>query len=71
MIDRGHDLPIAKQAEAAGIVRSTVYYPFLFASFRFEGAAALPVDDCKILRMGSRAALRSAVVRRCLRLMGR
>jgi putative transposase len=26
MIDRGHDLPIAKQAEAAGIARSTVYY---------------------------------------------
>ena len=26
MIDREHDLPIAKQAEAAGIARSTVYY---------------------------------------------
>jgi putative transposase len=26
MIDPGHDLPIVKQAEAAGIARSTVYY---------------------------------------------
>ena len=26
MIDREHDLPVVKQAEAAGIARSTVYY---------------------------------------------
>jgi len=26
MIDRGHELPIAKQAQALGISRSSVYY---------------------------------------------
>ena len=59
MIDRGHALSVTKQAEAAGIARSTVYYlprpvsaadlelmrqiDWLHLEFPFAGARMLPV----------------------------